>query len=413
VEKPAIASNIHPNAMTRSQMARMVLILGALTAFSSMSIDMYLPAFPQMARDLGVPLGTVQLSISAFLFGSAAGQLFYGPLADRYGRRRPLLWGLSLYVASTIGCACVQTGEGLLFWRVVMALGGGAGMVVARAVVRDLYNTSEAARMFSLLMLIMGAAPILAPILGGQLLMVTGWRGIFGFLGIFGALSIAAAAVGLPESLPVERRIRHGFGAMSAVYGRLLCNRHFLRYAVALGCVAGVNFSYISGAPFLFIELNGISPQHFGLFFGANACGLIAASQVNRRLLRRFSVGRILNAALGANAATGLLLVVTGMTGAGGFPVQVVLLFLSIASTGLLYPNITALTMAPFDKSAGSASALLGTIQYTIGASAGAVVGVLHNGTALPMVATMAACGIAGWCAVVGLSLFERPADRL
>jgi DHA1 family bicyclomycin/chloramphenicol resistance-like MFS transporter len=397
------ATAIQPADMSRSQVARMVLILGALTAFSSMSIDMYLPAFPEIARDLKVPLGTVQLSISAFLFGSAAGQLFYGPLADRYGRRRPLLWGLALYVLSTIGCALVHTGEGLLFWRVVMAVGGGAGMVISRAMVRDLYDTAEAARMFSLLMLVMGAAPILAPIVGGQLLLITGWRGIFGFLGVFGLISIAAAAVGLPESLPAERRIRHDFAGMAAVYGQLLRNRRYVRYAVALGCIAGVNFSYISGAPFLFIELHGVSPQHFGLFFGANACGLIGASQLNRRLLRRFSAQRILTAAFSVNAVTALLLTAAGMTGIGGFPAQVILIFVCLCMTGLLYPNVTALAMAPFDKAAGSASALLGTIQYTLGATAGAFVGLFHNGMAVPMTATMAACGVVGWCAVAGL----------
>ncbi|HEY6838836.1 MAG TPA: MFS transporter, partial [Geobacteraceae bacterium] len=192
MEITVTAPAFRPSDMSRSHLARLVLILGALTALSAMSIDMYLPAFPQMARDLGVPLGTVQLSISAFLFGSAAGQLFYGPLADRWGRRTPLLLGLALYVASAVGCACVHTGEGLLFWRVVMAVGGGAGMVISRAVVRDLYDTAEAARMFSLLMLVMGAAPILAPIAGGQLLLITGWRGIFGFLGVFGLASLCA-----------------------------------------------------------------------------------------------------------------------------------------------------------------------------------------------------------------------------
>lgn len=399
MEMTTAAPAIQPADMTRSQLARMVLILGALTAFSSMSIDMYLPAFPQIARDLGVPLGTVQLSISAFLFGSAAGQLFYGPLADRFGRRRPLLCGLALYVASAVGCACVHTGDELLFWRVVMAVGGGAGMVISRAVVRDLYDTAEAARMFSLLMLVMGAAPILAPILGGQLMLITGWRGIFGFLGVFGLISIVAAAVGLPESLPAERRTRRNFAEMAAVYGHLLRNRRYVRYAITLGCVAGVNFSYISGAPFLFIELHGVSPQHFGLFFGANACGLIGASQVNRRLLRHFSAQRILNAALSVNAATALLLTAAGITGIGGFPAQVILIFVCVCTTGLLYPNVTALAMAPFDKAAGSASALLGTIQYTLGASAGALVGILHNGTAVPMTATMAACGVVGWCA--------------
>jgi MFS transporter, DHA1 family, multidrug resistance protein len=393
-----------PAEMSRRQLARLVLILGALTAFSSMSIDMYLPAFPQMARDLRVPLGTIQLSISAFLFGSAIGQLFYGPLADRWGRRWPLLAGLSLYVLSAVGCAMVHSGGQLLFWRVVMAVGGGAGMVISRAVVRDLYDTAEAARMFSLLMLVMGAAPILAPILGGQLLLITGWRGIFACLAVFGAASLAAAAVALPESLPPERRIRRGLSEMAAVYGHLLRNKHFIRYAVALGCVAGVNFSYIAGAPFIFIELNGVSPQHFGIFFGVNACGLIGASQINRKLLRRFGAQQILSAACTITAAAGVLLTLATVTGFGGFPVQVALLFVCISMTGLLYPNVTALALAPFQKAAGSASALLGTIQYTLGATAGAAVGMLHNQTALPMVATMAACAAAGWCAAVGVA---------
>lgn len=395
-----IATSPHPNDMSRRQLAVFVLILGALTAFSAMSIDMYLPAFPQMARDLGIPLGMVQLSISAFLYGSAAGQLFYGPLADRWGRRMPLLAGLSLYVVSTIGCACVRTGEGLLFWRVVMAVGGGAGMVISRAVVRDLYDTADAARMFSLLMLVMGAAPILAPMAGGQLLLLTGWRGIFGFLGIFGLLSVCAVAFGLPESLPKERRSHRSFAQMISVYGHLFRNGHYLRYAVALGCIAGVNFAYISGAPFIFIELNGISPQHFGLFFGANAFGLIGASQVNRRLLRRFPPRRILVTAFIINATAAVLLTVSALTGTGGFPVQVLLIFICLCMTGLLYPNVTALAMAPFDKTAGSASALLGTIQYTLGATAGAFVGVFHNGTALPMTATMALSAATGLCAV-------------
>lgn len=397
------ASANQPAGMTRGQMSRMVLILGALTAFSSMSIDMYLPAFPQIARDLGVPLSTVQLSISAFLFGSAAGQLFYGPLTDRFGRRRPLLCGLALYVASAVGCACAHTGEGLLFWRIIMAVGGGAGMVISRAVVRDLYDTAEAAKMFSLLMLVMGAAPILAPMAGGQLLLITGWRGIFGFLGVFGLASIAAAATGLPETLPVERRVRHNFSEMANGYGYLLRNHRFVRYAIALGCIAGVNFSYISGAPFLFIELNGVSPQHFGLFFGANAFGLIGASQVNRRLLRCFSAQQILSVALSVNTAAALLLTAAGISGIGGFPVLVVLLFICLCTTGLLYPNVTALALEPFYKEAGSASALLGTIQYTLGATAGAFVGLFHNGTALPMTVIMTTCGVVGWCAVAGL----------
>ncbi|MDD2336324.1 MAG: multidrug effflux MFS transporter [Geobacteraceae bacterium] len=397
MEMTTTAPSILPVAMTRQQLARLVLILGALTAFSSMSIDMYLPAFPQIAKDLGVPLGTVQLSISTFLFGSAGGQLFYGPLADRWGRRTPLLLGLALYILSAAGCALVHTGSGLLLWRVVMALGGGAGMVITRAVVRDLYDTAEAAKMFSLLMLIMGAAPILAPIAGGQLLLISSWRGIFVFLGVFGLVSFIAAALYLPESLPAERRIQHSFAKMAATYRQLLRNRRFIRYSIALGCVSGVNFAYITGAPIVFIELHGISPQHFGLFFGANACGLIGASQVNRRLLRRFTAQQILNMAFSINAAAALLLGFAGITGFGGFPAEIVLIFVSICMTGLLYPNVIALAMTPFEKEAGSASALLGTIQYTLGATAGALVGVFQNGTAVSMIGTMVVCGVVGW----------------
>ncbi len=375
---------------------KLVLILGALTAFNSMSIDMYLPAFPQIAKDLGVPLGTVQLSISAFLFGSAIGQLLYGPVADRWGRKRPLLFGVGVYIISTVGCACVRSGEGLLFWRVVMALGGGASIVISRAVVRDLYDTAEAARMFSLLMLMMGAAPILAPLVGGQLLLITGWRGIFACLGLFGALSFWGALVWLPESLPKEKRIPHRFRDMITGYGGFFSNRRYLSYAVALGAVAGFNFSYIAGAPQLFIELHGISPQNFGIIFGLNACGLIGTSQLNRKLLRRYSSEQILRVTFGINSLAALLLTLAAVTGSGGFPAQLILLFVCLCTTGLLYPNVTALALAPFATAAGSASALLGTIQYTLGATAGAFVGMFHNGTGLPMVLTMTACSVVG-----------------
>jgi DHA1 family bicyclomycin/chloramphenicol resistance-like MFS transporter len=379
---------------------RLVLLLGALTAFGPMSIDMYLPAFPQISRDLGISAGTVQLSVSAFLFGSAAGQLLYGPLADRVGRRLPLLFGLSLYIVATVGCACVGSGTGLLFWRLVMAVGGGAGMVISRAVVRDLYDTAEAARMFSLLMLVMGAAPILAPVVGGQLLLITGWRGIFALLSLFGLASLGATFMALPESLPPERRIRSSLAEMTASYGRLLRNGYYLRHAVALGCVAGVTFSYISGASFFFIELHGATPQQFGLLFGANAIGLIGASQVNRRLLRRFSAWGIMKTSFAVTAGAGGLLVAAAMAGIGGFVAQALLIFVCVCMTGFLYPNLTALTLAPFGRGAGSASALLGTIQYTIGASAGALVGLFHDGTALPMIAVLALSAFTGWLMV-------------
>jgi len=399
---------VESSTVRPASLFKLVLILGALTAFNAMSIDMYLPAFPQMSHDLAVPLGTVQLSISAFLVGSAIGQLIYGPLSDRWGRKLPLLYGLTLYAVATIACALIHTGEMLLFWRVVMALGGGASIVISRAVVRDLYETTEAARMLSLLMLVMGAAPILAPLAGGQFLLFTGWRGIFAFLGVFGLLSIWGTVAWLPESLPAERRIPRRFGDMLTIYLGLLKHRRYLCYALALGAVAGLNFSYIAGAPQFFIELHGISPQFFGLIFGLNASGLIGASQLNRRLLRRYSARRILGVAFAFGALTAALLAASLLAGFGGFPLQAALIFGCLCTTGLCYPNIMALALEPFPTAAGSASALMGTMQYSLGALAGVFVGLYQDGTALPMVLTMSVCALAGSLAFA-LAAAEKP----
>ncbi|CAH2030262.1 MFS transporter [Trichlorobacter ammonificans] len=214
-------------------------------------------------------------------------------------------------------------------------------------------------------------------------------------------LSLLATLVWLPESLPEERRIRHRLRDMAAGYRFLLRNRRYCAHALALGAVAGINFSYISGAPQLFIELHGVSPQQFGILFGLNAFGLIGASQLNRRLLRRYPSELLMGIAFGINLMSALLLALAIASGLGGFPAQLVLLFICLCTTGLLYPNVTALALAPFGSMAGSASALLGTIQYTLGATAGACVGMFHNGTGLPMALTMAGCAVAGTVAAV------------
>ncbi len=378
------------------QILKLVVVLAALTAFNTMSIDMYLPAFPAMSRDLHASPGTVQLSIPAFLFGSAASQVFYGPLADRFGRKRPLFVGLWLYVIASAGCALVHSGTGLLLWRVLMALGGGASIVISRAIVRDLYDTTDAARMLSLLMLVIGVSPILAPIAGGQLLLITGWRGIFAVLTVFGLLSLYWTLAWLPESLPEERRVPRRFREMMAIYGELLRTRSFLGYALALGAVAGLFFAYIAAAPQFFIELHGISPQAFGIYFGINAAGLIGAAQLNRRLLRHHSARAILAAAFPLASLTALLLTLATVTGFGGFAVQALLIFCFVSIGGILFPNVMALGLDPYASAAGSASALLGMVQYSLGALAGVFVGIFHNGSALPMVLTMTGCALAG-----------------
>jgi MFS transporter, DHA1 family, multidrug resistance protein len=380
--------------------ARLAIILGILSAFGPLSIDMYLPGLPAIARDFGVETAVAQQTLSAFFVGLAVGQLLYGPVSDRLGRRRPLLFGCALYALACLGCFVSPSLNGLILLRFAMALGACAGMVITRSVVRDLFDQRESARMYSMLVLVMGLAPILAPLVGGQLLLYFGWRVIFLALSAFGVLCIVLVYFGLPESLPVERRTRQGLGAVLRGYGALLGDARYVGYTVAGGLASAAMFAYISGSPFVFIELNGVPPERYGLLFGVNAIGLILASQLNRWLLARHSGGQILVVALGVTAATGLLLAGVAATGLGGFGGMLVLLFFCIASTGLVGPNAIAGAMAPYARQAGSASAMLGAIQFGFGAAAGALVGLLFNGTALPMAATIALCGVGAFVAL-------------
>jgi DHA1 family bicyclomycin/chloramphenicol resistance-like MFS transporter len=389
----------------RISYARLALILGTLAAFGPLSIDMYLPGLPSIAREFGTTTAAVQQTLAVFFVGLALGQLAYGPLADRLGRRRPLLFGCGLYAVASLGCAAAPSLGGLMALRFAQALGGSAGMVIGRSVVRDLFDERESARMYSFLVLVMGLAPITAPLIGGQLLVLFGWRAIFLVLGGFGLFCLGLVWFGLPETLPSERRNRTGLGAALRAYGGLLGDGRYMGFAVAGGLASAAMFAYISGSPFVFIELNGVPPEYFGLLFGTNALGLIAASQLNRWLLTRYTGLRILNAALGVTAASSLALLAITVAGVGGFVGLLVLLFFCIASTGMVGPNSTAAAMAPYGRRAGTASALLGATQFLLGALAGMAVGALANGTALPMVGTIAVCG-------VGASLVLRLVTR-
>ncbi len=374
-----------------------MLILGALTALGPLAIDMYLPALPQIARELGVEIGGVQLTLSFFMGGMAVGQALYGPIADRWGRRIPLLVGMGVFVVAAIGCACATSLRSLLIWRLIMALGGSASMVIPRAVVRDLFEAKDSARVYSLLMLILGVSPILAPLLGSQLLVLTGWQGIFWTLAVIGVGCTAAIVWGLPDSLPRERRLVGGVGLALRTYGQLLCDRPFLGTVLAAGFTLGALFSYLTASSFVFIELHGLTPAQYGLVFGFNAIGLIGASQLNRHLLERFTLWQALIGGFALNAVVGLLLVVATVTGWGGLPVLIGLIFLSMSAAGIIFPNISALAMAPFGAVAGSASALLGVFQFGVAATSGALVGKFHNGTAIPMAIGLATCAVAGF----------------
>jgi DHA1 family bicyclomycin/chloramphenicol resistance-like MFS transporter len=395
---------------SRPTSTRLAIILGILTAFGPLSIDMYLPGLPAIGADFRVADAEVQLTLSMFFVGLAAGQALYGPLSDRLGRRRPLLFGCTLYSLASLGCALAPSVGSLVGLRIAQAIGGCAGMVIARSVVRDLFDAQESARMYSFLMLVMGLAPVTAPLLGGQLLVAFGWRAIFWLLAGFGLLCLALVLLGLPESLPPERRARVGLGQALSTYGRLLADQRFIGYALAGGFISAGMFAYISGSPFVVIELYGVAPQRYGWIFGTNALGLIAASQINRWLLRRYRPDAILAGALLAIAAAGLVLTLVAATGAGGLAGLLAPLFICIAGNGLVGPNTTAAAMAPHGRIAGSASALLGTLQFVIGALSGMLVGLLSNGTALPMAGVIAGCGLAALGVFFGLA--SRTAAR-
>jgi DHA1 family bicyclomycin/chloramphenicol resistance-like MFS transporter len=355
---------------------------------------MYLPSFQAISRELNASEAQVQHTLAVFFGGIGLGQAFYGPLSDRYGRLRPLCFGLMLFVLASAACAMARSIESLMAWRFVQSIGGCAGIVIARAVVRDRFDEREAARVFSLLMLVMGLAPILAPLAGGQILVHFGWRAIFWTLGAFGLACLIAALLVLGESLPRERRSTGGFGAALRVYGRLPRDRAFMRYNLSSALVISGMFTYIFGSPFVFMEIHGVRPDHYGWLFGLNSLGLIVASQCNRALLGRVAGAQILSRALVVTASAGGLLLVAAWTGAGGLPGLLCPLFLYIASLGFVLPNVIAAALAPQGRNAGSAAALLGTVQFGAGAAVGTLLGALGNGTAVPMAGLIAACGL-------------------
>lgn len=375
------------------QRTRLVVILGALSTFGPLSIDMYLPALPQLARDFGASASSIQLTLSACLIGLALGQVVAGPLSDTYGRRRPLLIGVSAYAAASLLCALAPSLLLLIILRFVQGLAGAAGIVIARAIVRDLHSGVAAARFFSLLMIVSGLAPILAPILGGQVLQFTSWRGVFVILFVIGVMLLVLAALGLRETLPQTLRQTGGLRATLATFRRLLADVSFVGYAGACGFAFAAMFAYISGSSFVLQDIYGVSPQGYSLIFGMNAIGLAVAGQLNGRLVSRVSPRRLLLIGLTATASGGVALLGVVLVGGLGLAGVTMALFLVVASLGFVMPNATSLALSDHPRIAGSASALLGVLQYAIGAAAAPLVG-LGGQSAVPMAVVIAACGI-------------------
>lgn len=376
-------------------------LLGALTALGPLGVDMYLPAFPAMGEALGATPAQIQRTLATFLLGMAVGQVAYGALSDRIGRRRPLFVGIGVFVLASIGCAVAASVEALTWLRLLQALGGCVGVVVARAVVRDLTDERGAVRMMAMLMLVMGAAPILAPMLGGWLMAALGWRAIFWALALYGALALLAVLVFLPESLPPERRRRDGPMQVIVVYLSILKDRRFLSCALA-GALPMIGlFAYLFGSPHVLMEVHGLSPTTYGVAFGSNAVGLILMSQVTARMVRRYPPAVLLERALPVQAALGVLAFVAALSGL--LAPLLVTFFLYLSCMGMVLPLAGAMAMAPLGRVAGSASALIGSLQFGSGALVGVVLGAFGGASAGAMGALLAFAGLAGLVAHLAL----------
>lgn len=401
-----------PAASARRAGLLVTLVLGGLTALPPLSMDMYLPALPEVTEVLRAPAATVQLTLTACLAGMALGQLVVGPMSDKWGRRRPLLIGMLVYVAATAVCAFAPTVELLITFRLLQGLAGAAGIVIARAVVRDLYDGVEMARFFSTLMLISGVAPIIAPLIGGQILRITDWRGVFHVLAVIGVLLTLVVWKWLGETLPPERRHEGGVGQALRTMRGLLADRVFTGYVLAGGLGFAALFAYISASPFVVQEIYGASPQTFSLLFGLNSIGLVAVGQINGKLL----VGRVsLDKALGWGlavivlAAVALLLMTSGVFGKPSLAAVAAGLFVLMSAMGLVLPNTNAQALMRTPHAAGSASALLGTSSFLIGAVASPLVGIAGEATAVPMAVVQLVCAVGALVCFLGLCRPWRP----
>jgi DHA1 family bicyclomycin/chloramphenicol resistance-like MFS transporter len=364
---------------------RLVFIFGALTGLGPLAVDAYLPAFPVLAREFGVDPASVQGTLSTFFLGMGVGHLFYGPLSDRYGRRGPVLFGLTLFILASIACALAPHIESFWIARLAQSLGACAGLMVSRAAVRDLYDGAEMARFFSLLVLVLGVAPIVGPLLGGWILAFAGWREIFWMLALVGAILLIVVGMWMPETLPPERRVAGGLKPALASYRELLGDGHYMAHIVAASLVFTGLFAYIAGSPFVFINYYGVSPQAYALFFGANAVGLVAASQINAQLLLRYSPQSLLLFWLSVYLAAAVVLLVCVLAGFGGVWGIAIPLFVTVSMVGAAPANALALALHPYPHKAGSATALFGALQFGSGAVMAVLEGVLHMNNALPM----------------------------
>lgn len=389
----------------RSRRLRVVVVLGTLSALAPLSIDAYLPGLPQLTTSLETTSAAAQLSLTAFVIGMSLGQLVIGPLSDTVGRRRPLVIGMAVFSAMSVLCALapnIATFDGI---RVLQGFAGAGGVVIARAVVRDLFNGPAAARFFASLMLVNGLAPILAPVLGAQLMRWTSWRGIFVALAVVGLFLVFAVGFGLPETLEPERRRAGGLRLTLRTFWRLSHDRVLVGYALTTAFGFSALFAYISGSSFVLQDIYGLSPQGYSAVFALNSIGIVGCAQVGGRLAHRVGSGRLLRIGLVSLLGGAVLTVVGGLVGVG-FVGIIPGPFLIAMSVGLIFPNAMTLAMAEHGKDAGAASAMLGVLQFLVGGLVAPLVGIGGQDTAIPMLTVMAGCAVV---ATIAWAALARP----
>ena len=374
-------------------------LLGFLTAVGPLSTDMYLPAFPAIEASLGGQPGTAQITLATWFAGLAIGQITQGSLADRYGRRGPLIVGTAIYAVANAGCALAPDIVSLSVLRFIAAFGGSASMVIPRAIVRDLADGHAAARLMSRLMLVMGAAPILAPTLGGAILGFATWHAIFWITAAYGGLCCVVVIFALPDTLDVAHRVKLGPAGVAVRFMGILKDRVFVAYALMGGFGMFGMFAYIGGSSPVFIQHFGFTPEQYGMLFGASAFMFILATQVNPRLLPRYGAARLMRAALATYVVAGAIMLLLAVLNRGG-PLAVVLpVMASMASLGFIMPNTAVAALSRHASRAGSASALMGTVQFSLAACSGALVGALTDGTPRPMAAMLLAGALGAFAA--------------
>ena len=371
-----------------------ILILGALTTLSPFSIDMYLPAFPEIAKDLGSTIPNIQLSLTSYFIGISFGQLLYGPLLDRFGRKPPLYAGLVVYILTSFGCVFVHSVNMLIAMRFIQALGGCVCLVASRALVRDLFPVSEIAKVFSTLMLVLAASPMLAPTVGGYVAVAFSWHMIFIILGGIGVLVLLSSILFLPDGKPADPTLSLKPRPITRSFMTVFRQSSFFTYALCGSISSSITYAFISGSPDVFMSLYKVEERTYGWIFTFIAAAIIGSSQLNRLFLKWFSSKQLIIAALAGQLVLGAVLIAGTAYNWFGLHGLIIMLFLFMLGQGFTFPNASALAIAPFTRLSGTASALLGALQLGLGSVTSALVSIFHGQTAMPMVAGMVICAV-------------------